>query len=274
MTAVEVQEDLNLFQDKTMEQVRKLNNDLAALENEVRLLEKDREDKEDSWEAASNRVSNLVDDSVSALSDCLTELEHTVQSRMTTPVTEESTTHVEVWTTIEQKLVSEISKVKDEHSQTTSRLFELVEKLHENQKSQERQLTGLRSFAQHVEQFLDRISIGATAPSDSHRAPRLEGHGTNAPQRQFIGASSSSTRPSSYLEAPRPPTVPAPPVPRENESTSPSEPSRVSTTHFSTVRSDVRSGAIRIDITNPEQWSPGGHCDLAKSGSKEGVGHW
>ena len=27
--------------------------------------------------------------------------------------------------------------------------------------------------------------------------------------------------------------------------------------HFSTVRSEVRSGAIRIDITNPEQWSAG-----------------
>ena len=35
------------------------------------------------------------------------------------------------------------------------------------------------------------------------------------------------------------------------------ETSRVGTTHFSTVRSEVRSGAIRIDITNPEQWSAG-----------------
>ena len=30
-----------------------------------------------------------------------------------------------------------------------------------------------------------------------------------------------------------------------------------STTHFSAVRSEVRSGAIRIDITDPEQWSAG-----------------
>ena len=30
-----------------------------------------------------------------------------------------------------------------------------------------------------------------------------------------------------------------------------------SNTHFSTVRSEVRSGAIRIDITDPEQWSAG-----------------
>ena len=77
------------------------------------------------------------------------------------------------------------------------------------------------------------------------------------------GASASSfTRPPSYLQTPRPPTVPAPPVPQDStpasgENASPSEPSRVGTTHFSTVRSEVRSGAIRIDITNPEQWSAG-----------------
>ena len=34
-------------------------------------------------------------------------------------------------------------------------------------------------------------------------------------------------------------------------------PSRDSATRFSTVRSDVRSGAIRIDITDPQQWSAG-----------------
>ena len=160
-TAVEVQEDLNLFKDTTTEKVREVNRAHAALEDEVRLLEKDRED---SWEAVSHRVSTLVDDSVSALSDRLTELEHTVQSRMTTPVTEESATHVELWATIEQALMSESGKIKHEHTQTVSRLFDLVEKLHEKQKSQERQLTGLRSFAQHVEQFLDQVSGGATAP--------------------------------------------------------------------------------------------------------------
>ena len=36
-----------------------------------------------------------------------------------------------------------------------------------------------------------------------------------------------------------------------------SRPSKGSTTHFSTVRSKVRSGAIRIDITDSEQWSAG-----------------
>ena len=50
VTAAEVQEDLNQFKDKTMEKVREVNNALAALEDEVRLFERDRED---SWEAQS-----------------------------------------------------------------------------------------------------------------------------------------------------------------------------------------------------------------------------
>ena len=40
VTAVEVQEDLDLFKDKTMEKVREVNNALLALEDEVRLLER------------------------------------------------------------------------------------------------------------------------------------------------------------------------------------------------------------------------------------------
>ena len=43
----------------------------------------------------------------------------------------------------------------------------------------------------------------------------------------------------------------------------------VSTTHFSTVRSEVRSGAIRIDITNPEQWSAGETAILRNQEAKQ-----
>ena len=137
-----------------------------------------------------------------------------------------------------------------------SRLFDLFEKFSEKQRAQEKHLAGLRSFARNVEQFLDQqAKAGATAPSDTHRVPRLDNERTNAPQTHVPRASSSSVRPPSYLQAPTPPTVPAPPVPRE--STPPPESSRVSTTRFSTVRSEVRSGAIRIDITDPEQWSAG-----------------
>ena len=169
VSAIEVQEDLDKLKDKTMEKVREVNNALFALEREVQLFERARDD---SWESVSQRLSTLVDDSVSALSSRLTDLEHAVQSRRTTPVTEESATNVETWATIEQALISEIGKVKDEHTQSTSELFDLLERFGEQQKSLEKQLAGLRGFARHVEQFLDqRVSGGATAPSETRRIP-------------------------------------------------------------------------------------------------------
>ena len=110
VTAVEVQEDLYKFKDVAMRKIRELTSAPTALEGEVRLFERDREE---SWEAVSHRVSTLVDDSVSALSERLSELEHTVQSRMTTPVTDESVTRVEVWSTIEQRRVSPVQQTLD-----------------------------------------------------------------------------------------------------------------------------------------------------------------
>ena len=100
LSAVEVQEDLNKFKDVAMRKIRELTTTLTALEGEVRLLERDREE---SWEAVSHKASSaLVGDSVSALTERLSELEHTVQSRMTTPVTEDGITQVEAWSTMEQ----------------------------------------------------------------------------------------------------------------------------------------------------------------------------
>ena len=75
VTAVEVREDLYEFKDIAMRKIRELATTLAALEGEVRLFERDREE---SWEAVSHKVSTLVDDSVSALTERLSELEHTV----------------------------------------------------------------------------------------------------------------------------------------------------------------------------------------------------
>ena len=112
MSAVEVQEDLCEFKDIAMRKIRELATTLTALEGEVRLFERDREE---SWEAVSHKVSTLVGDSVSALTERLSELEHTVQSRMTTPVTEDSVTHVEVWSTIEQALMSELGKLREDY---------------------------------------------------------------------------------------------------------------------------------------------------------------
>ena len=45
------------------------------------------------------------------------------------------------------------------------------------------------------------------------------------------------------MQVPQPPTI-APPRP-------------TSATHFSTVECHVRAGAIRIEISDPDQWSPG-----------------
>ena len=131
VTAVEVQEELDAFKYTVMRKIRELATSLAALEGEVRLLERDRDE---SWEAVSHKVSTLVDGSMSALTERLTELEHTVQSRMTTPVTDDSLTHVDAWSSIEQALMSELGKVREDYAQEIPRLYELCEHLHENQK--------------------------------------------------------------------------------------------------------------------------------------------
>ena len=163
--------------------------------------------------------------------------------------------------------------MKDEHNQSMTKMIELFDKLSEKQKSQEKQMSGWRSFARHVEQFLDQpANRGATAPSDPQHPPRLENE--SMLQRNVPGASSSSARPPADLQPPKPPSVPAPPVPCG--SATPPESNRAGTTHFSTVRSEVRSGAIRIEITNPEQWSAEDTAILRnqKAGSKEGARYW
>ena len=60
--------------------------------------------------------------------------------------------------------------------------------------------------------------------SDSGRARSVD---------RTAAASSSSTRPPAYTQIP------------------------TSSTHFSTVQSDARAGAIRVEISDPEQWSSG-----------------
>ena len=77
VSAVEVQEELNRFKDLTMIKVREVRDDLHSLDREVQLLERARSD---SWEVISQRLITIVGESVSALSDRLTDLEQTVQS--------------------------------------------------------------------------------------------------------------------------------------------------------------------------------------------------
>ena len=77
--------------------------------------------------------------------------------------------------------------MKDEHTQPMTKMIELFDKISEKQKSQEKQMSGWRSFARHVEQFLDQLaSRGATAPSDSQHLPRLEDE--SMLQRMFLEA--------------------------------------------------------------------------------------
>ena len=126
---------------------------------------------------------------------------------------------------------------------------------------QEKQLSGLRSFARRVEQFLTQMKAGAVAPRESHETPARRGEASECLGYMPGASASSPVVSASLIQTPTPPTVPAPPIPteaslqsKENASLSPS---RDSTTRFSTVRSEVRSGAIRVDVTNPQQWSAG-----------------
>ena len=223
-----------------------------------------------SWSEGTPVASGANPFSQAVASRGLAELEHTVQSRMTTPVTDTSATHVsaEALTSIEQALMSELGKVKDESIQTMSRLFDLLEGYSEKKKSLEKQIAGLRSFAQQIEKFLRQSAgEGAPAPNEPPSITRSERERPTASTGPALGTSSSSTRPPSYLQVPKPPSVPAPPLPRED--TTPPEDSRVATTHFSTVRSEVRAGAIRIDITNPEQWLAGDTAILRNQEAKQ-----
>ena len=162
----------------------------------------------------------------------------------------------------------EVGRMKDEHDKSMLRQFDLLERLDQKQRSLERQLTGLTSFSRHVEKFLEQsASEGATAPIELAKVTRCERERPTATLVQSPGVSSSSTRPPPYLLVPESPSVPAPPVPRDLAT--PPDASRASTTHFSTVRSEVRAGAILIDITNPEQWAAGDTAILRNQEAKQ-----
>ena len=198
VSAVEVREELDEFKEVVLRKLKEFLTNLNALQESVRLIEND---KEESWEAISHKVSTLVEDSVGSLTERLTELEHTVQSRRTTPVSDDDVLNMETWSTMEQAIWSELGKVR-EQAQEVPNLYTLCEHLHENQKSQERQLSGLRSFARQVEQFLARMKAGATAP-------RKGGKGSASESLGYVpGASASSSATSSgHLQIPKPPTA-------------------------------------------------------------------
>ena len=138
------------------------------------------------------------------------------------------------------------------------------------QKSLEKQLAGLRSFAQQMEKFLmQSAGEGAPAPSEPPNVTRSERERPTISQDLLPGISTSSTGPPSYRSGSSGLRLFQHRRSQGRTHHHREEPSRTSTTHFSTVRSEVRAGAIRIDITNPEQWSAGDTAILRNQEPKQ-----
>ena len=154
-TAIEVQEDLSELTDACYRKFNSIFNRLSALEGMVGTLEHSREE---SWEAVSNRVSTLVESSVTSLSGRVTELEQALQSQRTTPAeTEDAAMNAETWAASEQVIWAELGRIK-EQMQEVPRLYELFEKIQQAQHSHEKQLTMLRRFSKQVEQHLNKYT--------------------------------------------------------------------------------------------------------------------
>ena len=74
---------------------------------------------------------------------------------------------------------AELSKVK-EQAQDVPNIYTLCGELHENQKSPKKQISGLRSFARRVEQFLTQMRTGGVAPRESLDTQRKEGESSES----------------------------------------------------------------------------------------------
>ena len=325
VSAVEVQDEMDEFGADVYHKIKELATGLNNLRESVTLIEKD---KDESWEAVSHRVSTMVESSVGSLTERLTELEQTVQSQGTTPVTDDDVLDMKTWSTLEQVIWAELNKVK-ETAQEVPNIYTLCEGLQKNQKSQEKQITVLRNFARQVERYLAQLKSGAVAPKESTDTRKKRGepdeslgyvpgasasssaganpmrqsptppqtpttHGPKSkraiaprrlhdtPVRENVGseplgyvsgASVLNLAMASNLSTPTPPTIPPPPIPtevsptvRENASASSK---KSNSTRFSTVRSEVRSGAIRVDITDPHQWEAGDVAVLRNQEAKK-----
>ena len=116
-----------------------------------------------------------------------------------------------------------------------------------------------------VEQHLEQIANGALPPRQTRQTP-IDDRYQGVPQTYVPGASASSSAvPTVTLQVPTPPVVPPPPIPvskdqlssRSQGSSDSSQVQPKAKPHFSTVIGQVRAGAIRMDITNPEEWAAG-----------------
>ena len=249
-TAVEVQEELTELTTTSYTKFHRIFTRLQALENVVGTLGQSRDE---SWEAVSNRVSTLVESSVTSLSGRLTELEQALHSQRTTPIESDGIgVSAETWAASEQVIWSELGRVK-EQLQDLPRLQELFEKSQQAQQSHEKQLVALRRFSKHVEQHLEQVANGALPPRQSRQISTDDSHQGGA-QTYVSGASASSSAvPTVTLQVPTPPVVPPPPIPvvkdqlssRSQGSSDSSQVQPKAKPHFSTVIGQVRAGAIR-----------------------------
>ena len=187
--------------------------------------------REESWEAVSNRVSTLVEGSVTSLSGRVTELEHALQSQRTTPVeTEDAATNAETWAALEQVIWAELGKVRDQ-MQDVPKLYALCEKIQQAQQSHEKQLTVLRRFAKQVEQHLEQLHKGASPPRHN-RQLQVDESEQGVPQVYVPGASASSSAvPSTSVQMPTPPTVSPPPIPTPKDQLSSQKQTSLSSPH-------------------------------------------
>ena len=261
-TASEVREELLDLDNTCYAKFRHFTDKIKALEGMITTLQNSREE---SWEAVSNRVSTLVESSVTSLSGRVTELEQALHSQRTTPMQSDDVgAETETWAASEQVIWAELDKVK-EQAQRVPQLYELFETIRQAQSSNEKHLAALRKFAKHVEQHLEQIAKGASPPKATHQSVvNVSDQGVS--QTYVPGASASSLAiPVASIQIPTPPTVTPPPIPPPRDqlssqsqasSNSPQSQSRQKP-HFSTVASQVRAGAIRMDITNPEEWAAG-----------------
>ena len=107
-TTIEVQEELTDLTNASYTKFHRIFGRLQALENMVGTLVQSRDE---SWEAVSNRVSTLVESSVTTLSGRLTELENALHSHRTTPIEpDDVSVNAETWAASEQVIWSELGK--------------------------------------------------------------------------------------------------------------------------------------------------------------------
>ena len=251
-TAIEVQEELTSLTDVSYRKFHSIFNPLSALEGMVGTLEHSREE---SWEAVSNRVSTLVESSVTSLSGRVTELEQALQSQRTTPVeTDDVAMNAEAWAASEQAIWAELGKIK-EQMQDVPRLCELFEKIQQAQQSHEKQLSALRRFSKQVEQHLETKNRKELHPPRSYRQQSI-GDGNQGVSQTYVLALLREVQMfhQHLYRCRHHPTVSPPPIPFPKDQSSSQPPASVSSPHsqqrpkphFSTVLGQVRAGAIRM----------------------------